>query len=286
LFTVLVNLALAILKFTVGHLAHSRALIADAFNSAGDVLATSVAWIAFRYGSAPPDEDHPYGHGNAEALAGLLIGGMICATGAFITIDGIQAQLGTSDELVVPDRTALWAAGITIAVKLGLFVLATRVGRKDNSPTLLASARDHRADVVTGSVALIGIWLAQLGMPQFDAVAGIVIGIYIFWLGLDPVRANLDILMLREPPELGARAREIAASVSDVHSVREVRVQPHGGRYRMDLVLLVDRELSVHDAHEVAHVVEDRIRAQVAHVTEVYVHVEPDSALDDGHVHE
>ena len=89
----LVNIGLAALKFTVGSMANSRALIADAFNSAGDVVATLVAWLAFRYAMKPPDDDHHYGHANAEALAGLLIGGMLCATGAFILINGVLALI-------------------------------------------------------------------------------------------------------------------------------------------------------------------------------------------------
>lgn len=270
----LVNFGLAVLKFTVGSLAHSKALIADAFNSAGDVLATFVAWLAFRYGRKPPDDDHHYGHANAEALAGLLIGGMLCATGAFICINGVLALI-EDHERVEPGGLALWAAAFTAIVKELLYRVSMRVGKRENSPTLLASARDHRADVVSSLVALVGIWIARSGWPQVDFVAAVLIGLYIFWLGFEPVRSNTAILMHEAPPDLARRAAEIASGVEGVTEVGSVRVLPTGGLYRMDMTLRVHGALTVTAAHEIAHRAEAAILEQVKLVTEVHLHVEP-----------
>jgi cation diffusion facilitator family transporter len=274
LIALLTNIGLALLKFIVGAMSGSRALIADAFNSAGDVIATFVAWLAFRYGLKPPDEDHHYGHQNAEALAGLLLGGMLCATGLFICIDGL---LGVVDKrtLEAPDQIAIWAAAITAIVKFVLYHASMRVGRRTNSPTLLASARDHRADVVSGLVALVGIVIARQGYPEFDAIAGIVIGVYIFFLSFEPLRSNTGILMHAAPPEFADQAQTIAMSVNGIRAVNQVRVQPLGGLYRMDMSVAVDGSLSVEAAHTLAHAVEDEIRAKMKAITEVHVHVEP-----------
>ena len=274
LIALLTNIGLALLKFTVGALANSRALTADAFNSAGDVVATFVAWMAFRYGLKPPDEDHHYGHQNAEVLAGLVLAGMLAATGVFICIDGV---LGIVDRKgpETPGLLAIWAAGITAVVKLVLYRISMREGLKTNSPTLLASARDHRADVVSGLVALVGIWIARNGYPEFDAIAGILIGLYIFYLSFEPLRSNTDILMNAAPPELADRARRIAAGVDDIRGVNQVRVQPIGGRYRMDISVAVDGELTVHAAHILAHATEDELCVKMPEIIEVHVHVEP-----------
>ena len=270
----LVNIGLALMKFTVGSLASSRALIADAFNSAGDVVATLVAWLAFRYARKPPDEDHHYGHANAEALAGLLIGGMLCATGAFICINGALSFAGDRAR-EVPEPPALYAAALTAVVKGVLYRVSMRVGRRTNSPTLLASARDHRADVVSGLVALGGIWIARSGYPEVDSIAACLIGFYIFWLGFDPVRSNTAILMHGAPVQLAPDAARIAAGVEGVLKVGTVRVLPTGGLYRMDMTLEVLGELTVTAAHEVAHRAETAILEKVPLVTEVHVHVEP-----------
>lgn len=274
LIALLTNIALALLKFTVGSIAGSRALIADAFNSAGDVLATFAAWLAFRYGRRPPDEDHHYGHQNAEVLAGLLLGGMLCATGAFICIDGI---LGLREELPPegPGKIAMYAALATAVVKEALYRISIREGRRVNSPTLLASARDHRADVVSSLVALLGIYIARMGYPQFDAIAGIVIGLYILYLSFEPLRSNTAILMQEAPPDLAAQAEKLAVEVEGISKVNQVRVQPIGGNYRMDMSVAVDGKLTVNQAHDLAHAVEAMILQHTPNVTEVYVHVEP-----------
>ncbi len=273
LLALLTNTALAVLKFVVGSLASSRAFIADAYNSAGDVVATLVAWGAFRYGSTPPDENHPYGHGNAEALAGLLIGGMLCATGAFISIDSLLVSLEPVGEK--PGMLAVWAALTTACVKEGLYQVSIRAGRRTHSPTLLASARDHRADVVTSLSVIVGILLARNGYPSFDSLTGASIGLYILYLGFEPVRENFGILMQESHPELSAKAEVEALEIDGIRGVVQVRTQPVGGRYRMDIIIKVDGKLSVADAHDLAHEVEHIILAKNTRLTEVYVHVEP-----------
>lgn len=269
----LINLCLAVLKFTVGALASSRALIADAFNSAGDVFATLVAWLAFRYGRMPPDENHPYGHGNAEALAGLLIGGMLCATGGFISIDSFFFfQEGTQS---IPEAIAIYVAGATAVIKEALYRVSMRSGKRSGSPTLLASARDHRADVVTALGAALGVWIARSGYPQADAITGSLIGIYIFFLGLAPVRANVGILMQEAPPEMAKAAQDLARAIDGVGEVGQTRVQPMGGSFRMDMILTVAGSMRVDAAHELAHRVEKLLMAKFDRLTEVHVHIEP-----------
>ena len=199
---------------------------------------------------------------------------MLAATGVFICIDGV---LGIIDQKATetPGVLAIWAAGITAVVKLVLYRVSMREGLKTNSPTLLASARDHGADVVSGLVALIGIWIARNGYPAFDAIAGIVIGLYIFYLSFEPLRNNTDILMHAAPPELAGRARTIAAGVDGIRGINQVRVQPIGGRYRMDISVAVDGDLTVDAAHTLAHATEDELCAKMPEVFEVHVHVEP-----------
>ena len=223
-------------------------------------MATFVAWLAFRYGLKPPDDDHHYGHQNAEALAGLLLGGMLCATGAFICIEGALGMFGDKIAAEGPGLLAIWAALATAVIKTALYRVSIRVGRRTNSPTLLASARDHRADVVSSLVALVGIWIARNGYPRVDAAAGVAIGIYILYLGFEPVQNNTAILMHAAPPELAQRAQAIAKAVEGIRDADRVRVQPLGGQYRIDMSVQVDGSISVAVAHDMAHGVEDRPR--------------------------
>ena len=101
----LTNVGLTVLKLVVGVGAGSDALLADAFNSAGDILATAIGAVGYRLAQSPADEDHHYGHGNAESVAGLIIGAMLFGTGLFIALDGGVALW--RDESKVPAMSAV-----------------------------------------------------------------------------------------------------------------------------------------------------------------------------------
>ena len=272
------NAALAVMKFAIGFIAASEALTADGFNSAGDVLATGAVYLGYCYARMPADDDHHYGHGNAESLAGLFVGAMLLATGVFIAIDGVLILLlyGKSE---APGVLALYAAGVTMVVKEALFRYTIRVANQLNSPALAASARDHRADVVAGTTVFVGVLAARIGMPILDPVAALVVGAYIAYTAAQPIRANLGILMDRAPPGVADDARRVALAQPGVRTVDAVRVHPLGPYYVVEIEIAADAELSLHDAHELAHRVSDTVIRDVDHVDRVNVHVNPDDCV-------
>jgi cation diffusion facilitator family transporter len=267
------NTVLAAAKLTVGLLAGSEALTADGFNSTGDIFATAVGFAGFLYATKPADDDHHYGHGNAESLAGLIIGSVLMATGGFIILHSTLAL--AQGVPPPPDAAALWVALLTIPVKEGLFRYATRVGSTANSPSLLATARDHRADVFLSLTVFGGILAARLGAPLLDPLIGAAVGVYVLVMALDPIRTNLATLMDRSSPALRDRIREIAEEEPAVRGVDEVRVHPLGSYHLIDLEIELDATLDLRSADAIARRVADRIRARVAHTRDVKVHVRP-----------
>ncbi|HHI79463.1 MAG TPA: cation transporter [Planctomycetes bacterium] len=267
------NILLTLLKFTIGTLAGSAALVADGFNSAGDIFATIVAYLGYNYARKPPDEDHHYGHGNAESVAGLIVGVLLMATGLFISLEGLMVLLGEHRE--PPDVPALYVAGFTILVKELLFRYVSKVGKKLNSPSLLASARDHRADVFVGITVFAGIFASRFNMPFLDPLAAVVIGLYIAWMAVDPVRTNVGILMDKAPPHLKEEIRKVVKGNPDVREVDQIRVHPLGSYYVVDFEVYLDGSLSLHAAHDIAHELEDRIQSQFEFIRDVHVHVNP-----------
>lgn len=267
------NLALALAKFTLGTLAGSAALVADGFNSAGDIVATLIGWAGYHVAQRPPDENHHYGHGKFESAAGLIIGGLLLATGIFVTIEGVRNLL--SGPRPPPELLALWVALGTAVVKEALYQYVSRVGRRLNAPSLLASARDHRADVFIAVTVLAGIVGARVGWTWLDPAAAGVIGLYIAWMAWEPIRSNLGVLMDEAPQELMEAVREQAATVEPVRRVDLIRIHPHGSHYYVDLEISVDGSLSLREAHDVAHAVEERLVSTLEHVRDVTVHVNP-----------
>ncbi|MCA8968313.1 MAG: cation transporter [Planctomycetes bacterium] len=269
-----INLFLTIAKFVVGWIAASEALTADGFNSAGDIFATAVGFAGYAYSKKPADDDHHYGHGNAESIAGLVIGTVLAATGIFIAIEGLLAWIAGKTE--PPGSLALWVAAITVVSKEALYRYAHAVGSRLRSPSLLASARDHRGDVLVASTVFAGIFTARLGVPALDPIAACGIGLYISWFAIEPIRSNVGILMDQAPPDLKDSFERLVLEDEDVRRVDQLRVHPVGARFVVDLEIYVDGEISLRDAHEIAHRVEDRIQAARDDIDSVHVHVNPD----------
>jgi len=267
------NILLMVLKFVYGSLAGSEALLADGFNSAGDILATSIAFSAYLYAKKPADADHHYGHGNAENVAGLIIGGMLFATGVFIVIQSLLTLV--NGQYRSPAMPAVYVAIATIVIKEWLYHYASWAGKKVKSAALLASARDHRADVFVGIVVLIGILAARLSVPWLDPLSAVLVGGYIGWMAIEPILSNMNILMDRAPVELRGQIRKVVLSVPEVRGVRDIRVHPVGSELNVDLEIGLDEDLTLHDAHEMAHEVEERVMAELEDMVEVSVHVNP-----------
>lgn len=274
------NVLLALAKFTLGTLAGSTAVVADGFNSAGDIFATAIGWAGYRVAQAPPDDNHPYGHGNFESVAGLVVGAILVVTGAFVSVEGLRGLFAGPSE--PPELLALWVALATAGVKEVLYRYVSTVGRRLNAPSLLASARDHRADVFVAVTVVGGVLGARLGWPWLDPAAAAVVGAYIAWMGWEPVRHNIGVLLDEAPADVVAEVRAAAGEVDGVRGVDNVRVHPLGSHYYVDLEIAVDGALSVHQGHELAHAVERRILDEVDHVRDVTVHVNPVGRVSRG----
>jgi cation diffusion facilitator family transporter len=268
-----VNVLLAITKLVVGTLAGSAALVADGLNSTGDVLATAIGLFGYLFAKRPADENHPFGHGNAESVAGLVIGGTLLATGVLVTIEGIRALVG--GPVTPPEGIAVAVAMGTAVVKEGLYRVFTAVGRRANSPALLASAADHRADVLIALTVAAGIAGSRLGLPWLDPLAAVVVGLWIVRLAVSPIRSNLGVLMDESPAAMTEDVTAAALAHPGVRRVDLARVHPLGPYAIVDLEIAVDPALSLLAAHAIAHDVEERVRSQVEHVREVRVHVNP-----------
>lgn len=267
------NTGLAVLKFTVGTLAMSEALIADGFNSAGDIVATTIAFAGYAYARQPADDNHHFGHGNADNVAGMVVGGILLATGVFISIEGARNLIAGTPQ--TPTALALAAALVTAAVKEGLYRYTTAVGRRVGSHALLASARDHRADVFIAITVFAGVLGARAGLPWLDPATACAIGGYIAYMAWEPIRENLGVLMDEAPPGIADRVFRIARSDDDVREVGDIRVHPIGAEVRVELALYLDGSMSLHAAHLIAHRVESEITRQIGQIYDVHVHVNP-----------
>jgi cation diffusion facilitator family transporter len=277
--TLLVNLGLAGAKLGMGFLATSPALVADGWHSLSDVAMNALAWTGYRFSQAPPDEDHHYGHGNWEAVAGLVVGLIVIAAGAGIAAGVFLSEEGSTD----PAHGAL-ALAVGIGSGLAKLLLArttARVGTRLNSPSLIAVSRDNLSDAMTGSLVPVAIGASLLGVAWAERVCALVIAAVVFWMGAKSAKEGLDILMDRADPRSRAAIQATAQAVQGVRGVQSVRIHPLGSELRVDMEISVDGSLSVAEGHRIAHAVETAVVEAHDHVHHVHVHVNP--AIQFGH---
>ncbi len=268
------NIVLAIFKLLAGIFGFSYAMIADSIHSFSDCFATGTVYVGIRIGEKPPDKSHPYGHANAEIIAAFLVALIILATGVYVGVSSIQ--LIAHKHFETPATIALVAAATSIVIKEALFRYTLKVGKKNNSPAVVANAWDHRSDAYSSIAALAGILGARLGVQYLDPVAGLVVSAFIIKMSLSLLRPNIGVLMDESPSEAVLdKIRATALEIGGVQAVDSIRAHRLGSSFTVDIEIAVDSSLTVKQGHQVAEEVKSGLLSEVEHVQDVIVHVNP-----------
>jgi cation diffusion facilitator family transporter len=283
----LVNVALGLVKLAAGIIGHSGALIADAIESLADIAGSLVIWSGLAIGAIPADEDHPYGHGKAEALAGLVVGMLVFAAGIGI---GVKAMHDIRTIHENPAAFTLWVLVVVVIIKYALFLAASRVAAQEGSGALEVDAGHHVADAITSLAAMIGISIALFGKRWFgdstgfrwetaDDWAALVAAFIILLNAVKLIRVPLRELMDTSTPEDEQRviipAREVARRVEGVQDIEKIFARKSGGGYWVDMHVQVDPALRVREAHAIGGKVRAEVRRSLPNVLDVHVHIEP-----------
>jgi cation diffusion facilitator family transporter len=273
----MLNGLLAVLKFAGGTFGHTYALIADGAESLLDIVSSLLVWMGFRVAARPPDADHPYGHGKAEPLAGLAVALFVFFMAGWI---GVHA----TREIITPHVGPKWwtlplLAGVVV-LKLWFSRRMDSVGESAGSTTLGIEARHHWADAVTSAAAFVGITVALIGGPGWEAAddwAALFACVVIAFNGFAMAsRALGDVMDTAVPASFESEVRAIALGVAGVCALDKVRMRKSGLSHLVDIQVRVDGELSVRAGHDIAHAVKDALLASTAHrISDVTVHVEP-----------
>ena len=272
----LVSGALAVIKIAAGMSGHSTAVVADGLESAADVIASGFVLFGLTLAAKPADDNHPYGHGRAETLTGLLIGLVLMVGGALISWNAIR-RVGQPHEPLA--AFVVWPLVISLAAKTGLATLKFRYGRKLQSDALTADAWNDATDTVSAIAALIAVGLTLMDRARFaeaDRYGGFVVGLIVISAGIRVARETAMQLMDTMPDaRLIAQIREAAFAVPGVRGVEKCFARKTGFKYHVDLHLEVDPDMTVRQSHELAQEVRVHIRERLDWVADVLVHVEP-----------
>jgi len=288
--SILINVGLAAFKLFAGLVGGSAAMVADAVHSITDLVGTAIAIVGIKLAGRKADKDHPYGHERFECVATLALAVLICVVGLGIGWSGVQTVFADlAGELETPEARLLVlpliAAAASIAVKEGIFWYVRAAAKKIDSGALMADAWHSRADGLSSIGSCIGILGAMLGHPVMDAVAAVVICLFIVKTAVQIAVESLGKMTDRACDDETVEAmRALILAQEAVASVDVLRTRIFGNRIYVDVEIGVDAEATFRRAHDVSHRVHDAIEAEFPKVKHCKVHanpVEPTTAAGD-----
>jgi cation diffusion facilitator family transporter len=244
-----------------------------------DALTAVPLLVAFGLANRPANKRFTYGYGRAEDLGGLFVVAMIL-------LSSVAAAYTAVDRLLHPQPvTHLWAvAGAALLGFLGNELVARyriRVGRQIGSAALVADGLHARTDGFTSLAVLLGAGGVALGLPWADPVVGLVITLAILGVLRSAVKQVGARLMDAVDPAVIDQATAAIATVEGVRDIRELRLRWIGHSLRAEADVSVDPSLSVTEAHDLAHHVEEHLLADVRRLSAANVHVSPEGAHTD-----
>ena len=268
------NLFLFIIKIIVGLMSHSRAMIADSLNSAGDVFASFMTWLGNKISSVPNDDDHNYGHGKAEYIFTMLIGISMMIVALKLFYDSFMSIV--NDDIVIFSWNLLITSIVTIIVKLFLYFYSKKKYLKCHNLLIKSNMLDHRNDIFLTSLTILSIIFSFLGVYVIDGIVGILISNWILVTGIKLYRESYNILM---DQAIDKKSQKMILSVikknKTIKRIGNIYSIPVGYKYIIIISIFVDGKMSTVKSHEITDKIESEIIEKVDKVGNVIVHVEP-----------
>ncbi len=254
-------LLLALAKAVAWWLSGSVSLLAGLTDSLLDGAASLLNLIAVHYALRPADEDHRYGHGKAEALAGLAQALFVGASAVLVAVQAIE-------RLQHPQPLGAQTLGIAVmllslAMTVALLLFQRHVVRVTGSTAVRADSLHYRSDLLLNSGILLALVLAGFGWQRLDPLFGLGIAAYILWSAVSIVREAVAVLMDEElAPELSERMHLLASGVPGVLSTSDLRTRISGTHWFVQLHVELPGDLSLQQSHSLCKQVEDAIRSE------------------------
>ena len=267
---------LILLKLATGWLTGSISVWASLLDSTMDIFASVINYFAVRTASRPPDDDHHYGHGKAESLAGLFQSFVITVSGIFLIREAVR-------RIVTPHSTEMEWLGVGTmavagAVSVALVARLRKVARETDSPALNADSVHYATDVFTNGAALVALLIVALtGRTLADPIISIAISAFILWSAFEVARDAVDVLMDKQlGPEVGETVASVVESFRDrgVTGFHNLRTRRSGSYKFIDLHLEVTPDKSFVRAHDLTERVIHAIEAEIPR-SRVQIHTDP-----------
>ena len=275
------NVLLSVIKIFVGVIGHSAAMLADGVHSLSDLISDIVVLVFSHISSKNKDRGHAFGHGKYETLATLLVSLILVVVGGKLMSGGIRLIIDVMNggEIPMPGKIALLAAVVSIVAKELLYQATSKVGREVNSPVVIANAWHHRSDALSSVGALIGIGGAVIlgnKWTVLDPIVSCLISLVIIVIAVKMAIPSLaELLEASLPEEIETEIIKTALTVDGVDDIHELKTRRNGISFIIDAHIVVDPNISIVKAHDIATNVEKALIEKYSSETQINIHVEP-----------
>jgi ferrous-iron efflux pump FieF len=252
----------------------SIAMMASLADSALDIFASSINLLAIRSTLTPADEEHRFGHGKAEPLAGLLQSAFISGSVAFLVIESVSRLIAPHP--IEQGGLALGVMAVSIALTIALVVFQRFTVRRTKSVAIGADLMHYAGDLLTNLGVVLGVVLStQFGFLKADPVIGILVAVVLAYSAWRVLRQSYDQLMDRElPDEDRARIKSIVMHNPEVRNLHDLRTRAAGVHSFIQFHIELEPTISLTRAHEISDAVEDAVCAAFP-TAEVIIHQDP-----------
>ena len=268
------NIFLLIIKGIVGFVTSSQAMLADSFNSAGDILSSLMTFIGNKIASKPSDDNHNLGHGKAEYIYSMLISIVMIMASFSILKDSIISIFNNEEYIF-----SIWLVVVclvTIIVKLFLYVYTNKIAKSQKNLLIEANSKDHRNDCLLTLCTLISCLFSLKGIYFLDGVVGTLIALWMIRTSVKIFIESYDVLMDKSiSNNTKKEVYDIIESHPEIKRVNHFNSTPVGYKYQISFTIFVDGNLSTFESHDIADKLEKEIDKKIDEIYLTVIHVNP-----------
>jgi cation diffusion facilitator family transporter len=262
-------------KLIIGFLTGSLGILSEALHSALDLVAAVITFFAVKISDTPPDEDHNFGHGKIENYSALIETLLLVITCVWIIYEAVR-RLVTHE---VKIEITVWSFIViitSIVIDYSRSRALYKVAKKHDSQALEADALHFSTDIWSSSVVLVGLIGVSFNFNYADPIAALIVAVIVLSVSYRLGKKSFDALVDRAPKGLHERVEEIVREILEVRQFHDLKVRESGPNKFVELNIHVDQNMSINQAHEISHLVEEAISHKIKNV-KVMIHTEPES---------
>ena len=268
------NIFLFVIKIIISLITGSKAMLADTFNSAGDILSSTITFIGNKIASKPSDDDHNLGHGKAEYIYSMIISEIIILSFILILKSSVDNLINNAKYTF-----SIWLiiiCIITIVIKLILFIITHKIAKEENNLLMEANSRDHINDSCITLLNLISIIFAYFNIYYLDSIVAIIISIWFILSSVNIFIKSYDVLMDKAiSDEVKKEVLEIINSHKEIKGIQHFNSTPVGYKYQISFTIFVDGNMTTYESHKIADNLEKEINKNIEEIYLTVIHVNP-----------